>query len=70
VGLPENHTHFYAMVFGHPKIKYYRLPERKPATIIWKYHFAFSLSLNLVVPVDEYREDDLPGEGKNFPALA
>jgi nitroreductase/Pyruvate/2-oxoacid:ferredoxin oxidoreductase delta subunit len=36
VGLPENHTHFYAMVLGHPKIKYYRLPERKPATIIWK----------------------------------
>jgi hypothetical protein len=36
VGLPENHTHFYAMVLGHPKFKYYRLPERKAASIIWK----------------------------------
>jgi len=36
VGLPENHTHFYAMVLGHPKFKYYRLPERKVASIIWK----------------------------------
>ncbi|WP_054032227.1 nitroreductase family protein [Desulfatitalea tepidiphila] len=36
VGLPENHTHFYAMVLGHPKFKYYRLPERKAANIIWK----------------------------------
>ncbi len=36
VGLPEKHTHFYAMVMGHPKFKYYRLPERKPANIIWK----------------------------------
>lgn len=36
VGLPDNHTHFYAMVLGYPKFKYYRLPERKPAKIIWK----------------------------------
>lgn len=36
VGLPDNHTHFYAMVLGYPKLKYYRLPERKPARIIWK----------------------------------
>lgn len=36
VGLPEGHTHFYAMILGHPKFKYRRLPERKPAKIIWK----------------------------------
>ncbi len=36
VGLPDNHTHYYAMVLGYPKFKYYRLPERKPAKIIWK----------------------------------
>jgi len=36
IGLPDNHTHFYAMVLGYPKFKYYRLPERKPAKIIWK----------------------------------
>ena len=36
VGLPEKHTHFYAMVLGYPKFKYYRLPERKAANIIWK----------------------------------
>jgi nitroreductase/NAD-dependent dihydropyrimidine dehydrogenase PreA subunit len=36
IGLPESHDHFYAMVLGYPRFKYYRLPERKPATIIWK----------------------------------
>jgi nitroreductase len=36
IGLPEGHTHFYAMVLGYPQLKYYRLPERKPAKIIWK----------------------------------
>lgn len=36
VGLPENHAHFYTMVLGYPKFKYYRLPERKPANVIWK----------------------------------
>ena len=35
VGLPESHTHFYSMVLGYPKIKYHRLPERKPANISW-----------------------------------
>lgn len=36
IGLPENHAHFYTMVLGYPKFKYYRLPERKAANIIWK----------------------------------
>lgn len=36
VGLPDGHTHFYAMVLGHPKVKYHRVPERKPAKIHWK----------------------------------
>jgi nitroreductase/ferredoxin-like protein FixX len=36
VGLPESHTHFYPMILGYPKFKYHRLPERKPATVIWK----------------------------------
>ena len=36
VGLPDGHTYFYPMVLGYPKFKYRRLPERKPATIIWK----------------------------------
>ena len=36
IGLPDSHAHFYTMVIGYPKFKYFRLPERKPATIIWK----------------------------------
>lgn len=36
IGLPDGHTHFYAMVLGYPQFKYYRLPERKSAKIIWK----------------------------------
>jgi len=36
VGLPEGHTNFYAMILGHPKFKFRRLPERKPAKILWK----------------------------------
>ncbi len=36
VGLPRSHSHFYPMVLGYPKFKYHRLPERKPANIIWK----------------------------------
>ena len=35
-GLPKSHTNFYPMVLGYPKFKYNRLPERKPANIIWK----------------------------------
>lgn len=36
VDLPENHTHFYTMALGYPRFKYYRLPERKAANIVWK----------------------------------
>jgi len=36
IDLPENHTHFYAMVLGYPRFKYYRLPERNPASVVWK----------------------------------
>ena len=37
MGLPEGHnTHAYPMIIGHPKYKYYRVPERKPAKISWK----------------------------------
>ncbi|MCP4673259.1 MAG: hypothetical protein GY857_18365 [Desulfobacula sp.] len=35
-GLPKSHSHFYPMALGYPKFKYHRLPERKPANIIWK----------------------------------
>jgi nitroreductase/NAD-dependent dihydropyrimidine dehydrogenase PreA subunit len=36
IGLPENHTHFYPMMLGYPKARYFRLPERKPPKITWK----------------------------------
>lgn len=36
IALPEDHFHFYPMVLGYPKRKYYRLPERKTPTIIWR----------------------------------
>ncbi|MBU1196723.1 MAG: nitroreductase family protein [Proteobacteria bacterium] len=36
VGLPKSHTQFYPMILGYPTVKYYRVPERKPAHIIWK----------------------------------
>ena len=36
IDLPENHTHFYPMMLGYPKAKYFRLPERKPPRITWK----------------------------------
>mgnify|MGYP001816171294 CR=1 FL=1 len=36
IGLPEGHTHFYPMILGYPKAKYFRLPERKPPKITWK----------------------------------
>ncbi|EFK11756.1 conserved domain protein [delta proteobacterium NaphS2] len=35
VGLPENHPHHYPMMLGYSKLKYYRLPERKPPKIVW-----------------------------------
>ena len=33
VGVPEKHPHHYTMMVGYPKVKHYRLPERKPPTI-------------------------------------
>ncbi len=36
VGLPDSHTHFYAMMIGSPTFRYHRMPERKPARISWK----------------------------------
>lgn len=33
LGIPKQHTHHYAMMLGYPKVKYYRLPERKPPKI-------------------------------------
>lgn len=36
IGLPKGHTQFYPMILGHPKFRYYRVPERKPAKITWK----------------------------------
>jgi nitroreductase/NAD-dependent dihydropyrimidine dehydrogenase PreA subunit len=36
VGLPEGHSHFYPMMLGYPRAKYFRLPERKPPKITWK----------------------------------
>ena len=36
VGLPDGHTHHYPMMLGYPKMKYFRLPERKLPHIQWK----------------------------------
>ncbi len=35
LGLPENHPHHYPMMLGYTKLRYYRLPERKPPKIAW-----------------------------------
>lgn len=35
LGLPEHHPHHYPMMLGHPKAKYFRLPQRKPPKITW-----------------------------------
>ncbi len=35
VGIPENHPHHYPMMLGYNKLRYYRLPERKPPKIVW-----------------------------------
>jgi nitroreductase/NAD-dependent dihydropyrimidine dehydrogenase PreA subunit len=35
LGLPENHPHHYPMMLGYTKLRYYRLPERKPPKIVW-----------------------------------
>jgi nitroreductase len=36
IGLLEDHSHYYPMMLGYPKAKYFRLPERKPPKIAWK----------------------------------
>jgi len=36
VGLPADHIHQYPMMLGYPKVKYFRLPERKAPKITWK----------------------------------
>ena len=36
IGLPEDHTHYYPMMLGYPKAKYFRLPERKEPKITWR----------------------------------
>lgn len=35
LGVPAGHPHHYPMMLGYPKVKYYRLPERKPPKIIY-----------------------------------
>lgn len=35
LGVPENHPHHYPMMMGYTKLRYYRLPERKPPGIVW-----------------------------------
>jgi nitroreductase/NAD-dependent dihydropyrimidine dehydrogenase PreA subunit len=34
--LPEGHIHHYPMMLGYPKVRYFRLPERKPPKITWR----------------------------------
>jgi nitroreductase/NAD-dependent dihydropyrimidine dehydrogenase PreA subunit len=36
IGLPEDHSHYYPIMLGYPKAKYFRLPQRKPPKITWK----------------------------------
>ena len=36
LGLSEDCPYFYPMMIGHPKTRYFRLPERKAPTIVWK----------------------------------
>ena len=36
LALPENHASYGAMMIGHPKFAYHRLPERKEADISWR----------------------------------
>jgi nitroreductase len=36
LGMPEGNTAFAAVMIGHPKYKYYRVPLRKAAKITWK----------------------------------
>ncbi len=36
LALPEDHIAYGAMMIGHPKVKYYRMPLRKEPTITWR----------------------------------
>ena len=36
LGIPINHPHHYPMMLGHPRAKYFRLPERKPAKVTFR----------------------------------
>lgn len=36
LNLPEGHQVFGAMMVGHPKYRYYRIPQRKPAAVTWR----------------------------------
>jgi nitroreductase/NAD-dependent dihydropyrimidine dehydrogenase PreA subunit len=35
VGVPSDYPHHYPMMIGYSKVRYYRLPERKPPKIHW-----------------------------------
>ena len=35
LGVPAEHPHHYPMMLGYPRLKYYRLPERKPPRITY-----------------------------------
>jgi nitroreductase/NAD-dependent dihydropyrimidine dehydrogenase PreA subunit len=36
LGIPNGHPHYFPMMVGYPRSKYYRLPERKIPKITWK----------------------------------
>jgi len=36
LGLPKGHLYHYPMMIGRPKMRYYRLPERRPPRITWQ----------------------------------
>jgi nitroreductase/NAD-dependent dihydropyrimidine dehydrogenase PreA subunit len=36
LGIPAGHPHHYPMMLGHPAVKYYRLPARKPPKITFR----------------------------------
>ncbi|MBI5177922.1 MAG: nitroreductase family protein [Nitrospinae bacterium] len=36
LGLPEGHTWFGALMVGHPKYAYHRIPSRNKASVVWR----------------------------------
>ena len=36
LGIPAGHPHHYPMMLGYPKVKFYRLPQRKPPRITYR----------------------------------